>query len=212
MSVKIAGNTTATDVEVDTTAKAMRVTLYDTAGRDTSVSSKATFSASGTFTPAATPTDLVIIEGSATKTVRVVSMAISTTNTAAGSQQFFLVKRSAADTTGTFVAATAIPWDSANTATANRVGHFTANPGALGATVGTINTIRVATPVAIPATWAGITQNAGYEMIPSTSGGTNHLSTPVILRGVAQCLAINFNGAALVAGQTHAYTVTWTEE
>jgi len=212
MSVKLAGNTTATDVEVDTTSKAMRVTVYDIAGRDISASSKNTFSASGTFTPAATPTDLVIIEGSATKTVRIVSMVISTTNTAAGSQQFLLVKRSAADTTGTFVAATAIPWDSANTATANRVGHFTANPGALGAVVGTINTIRVATPVAIPATFAGITQKAEYDLIPAPPGGTNSLSTPVILRGVAQCLAINFAGVALVAGQTHAYTVIWTEE
>jgi hypothetical protein len=32
------------------------------------------------------------------------------------------------------------------------------------------------------------------------------------LRGVAQTLAINFNGVALVAGQTHAYQVCWIEE
>jgi len=211
MSVKLAGNTTATDVEVDTTAKAMRVTAYDTAGREVAPTKK-TFSASGTFTPVANPTDLVIIEGSATTTVRVISMVIATTNTAAGSQQFFLVKRSAADTTGTFVAATAIPWDSNNTATANRVGHFTANPGALGATVGTINTIRVASPAAIPATWAGIIWNAGIDLIPMNLGSTGNLNTPIILRGVAQCLAINFNSVALVAGQTHAYTVVWTEE
>ena len=211
MSVKLAGNTTATDVEVDTTAKAMRVTLYNSAGTETSIGSRKTFSASSTFTPVATPTDLVIIEGSATKTIRVLSMSISTTNTAAGSQQFFLVKRSAADTTGTFVAATAIPWDSADTATANRVGHFTANPGVLGATVGTINTKRVASPVAIPATFAGVSVDTSVETIPALFLPAA-INTPVMLRGVAQCLAINFNGAALVAGQTHAYTVVWTEE
>ena len=94
---------------VDATSKAARATEYDAAGREVSLQSKQTFMASSTFTPAATPTDLVIIEGSSTKTVRVVSLVITTTNTAAGSQQFFLVKRSTADTTGTLVAATASP-------------------------------------------------------------------------------------------------------
>jgi hypothetical protein len=214
MSVKLAGNTTATDVEVDTTAKAMRVTLYDVNGSPTQTEEQ-TFSASGTFTPAATPTDLVIIEGSATKNVEVLSMKIFTTNTAAGSQQFSLVKRSAADTTGTFAAATAVPWDSNDTPTANRVGHFTANPGALGATVGTVHTCRVGTPAAIPATWAamGPQNGEGVEMIPG-SGVTvdSHRRKTITLRGAAQCLAINFAGAALVAGQTHAYTVVWAED
>lgn len=198
-------------MSVDATSKAARTTDYDATGRDLSVQSKATYMASGTFTPAATPTDIVIIEGSATKTIRVISMKITTTNTAAGSQQFLLIKRSTADTTGTFVAATAVPLDSANAAaTANRVGHFTANPGALGTAVGTINTVRVASPVAIPATFAGVKEDAGIEMF----GWMNNslLDQPITLRGVAQCLAINFNGAALVAGQTHAYTVVWIEE
>jgi hypothetical protein len=186
--------------------------LYDTAGREVSSQVKTTYMASSTFTPAATPTDLVIIEGSATKTIRVISLVIATTNTAAGSQQFFLVKRSTADTTGTFVAATAVPLDSASgAATATRVGHFTANPGALGTAVGTIVTKRVASPVAVPATFAGVVQDAGFDMLASWNQG-GILSQPVVLRGVTQCLALNFNGAALVAGQTHAYYITWIEE
>lgn len=189
----------------------VNVITKDSAGRETSLQSKQTFCASSTFTPAATPTDLVIIEGSATKTVRVLSMKITTTNTAAGSQQFFLIKRSAADTTGTFVAATQVPLDSTNSAgSVNRVGHFTANPGALGAAVGTLNTLRVASPAAVPASFAGVKEDAGVEMIDWMINSL--LDQPPVLRGVAQTLAINFNGAALVAGQTHAYRVCWMEE
>lgn len=199
------------NMTVDATSKAARVTEYDTAGRDLSVQSKQTFAASGTFTPAATPTDMVIIEGSATKTIRVMSMRIGTTNTAAGSQQFFLIKRSTADTTGTFVAATQVPLDSANAAgTANRVGHFTANPGALGTAVGTINSVRVASPAAIPASFAGIREISEVDLLVWMDSSL--LDQPVTLRGVAQTLAINFGGAALVAGQTHAYNIVWIEE
>lgn len=181
----------------------------DATGRDVSLQSKATYAASGTFTPAATPTDLVIIEGSSTKTVRIISFVLATTTTAAGSVQLFLIKRSAADTTGTFVAATAVPLDSSNAASsANRVGHFTANPGALGAVVGTVNTKRVATPIAVPGAMA--VADAGVEMVPV--GNATVLDQPITLRGVAQTLAVNFAGAALVAGQTHAYNVVWMEE
>lgn len=171
-----------------------------------------TYMASGTFTPAATATDMIIIEGSATKTVRVTGFEITTTNTAAGSQQFLLIKRSAADTTGTFVAATRVPLDSGfPVSSANRVGHFTANPGALGAAVGTIVTKRVGSPVAVPGSFAGVMNDAGVDLLNYNNKG-RPLNQHVTLRGVAETLALNFNGAALVAGQTHAYTITWTEE
>src|SRR5258708_5658378 len=91
------------ELTIDPISKAARVILYDAAGNALSGVGKATYMASSTFTPAATPTDLVTIFGSATKTVRVWSFKITTTNTAAGSQQYALIKRSAVDTTGTFV-------------------------------------------------------------------------------------------------------------
>jgi len=174
------------------------------------VAAAQTFMASGTFTPAATPTDMVTITGSATKTVRVVSLILSTTNTAAGSQQFLLIKRSTADTTGTFVAATAVPVDSANAAATSVVGHYTANPGALGTAVGTIITIRRASPAAVPASFAGVAEDAGFDFLEPARRSL--LDQVVTLRGAAQNLAVNFAGAALVAGQTHAYTITWIEE
>lgn len=186
-------------------------TPYDSSGRELSFESKLTFSASSTFTPAATPTDMVIIEGSASKVIRVHSFVITTNNTAAGSQQFFLIKRSTADTTGTFVAATAVPHDSANgISTVNRVGHFTANPGALGTAVGTLVTKRLASPVLVPGSFAGVAEDAGFDLLEVHNRFS--FRQGIVLRGVAQTLALNFNGAALVAGQVHAYDITWTED
>lgn len=176
---------------------------------------KATYMASGTFTPDSNPTDMVIIEGSATKTVRVLYINLSTTNTAAGSQEFLVIKRSAADTTGTFVAATKVPLDSANAAaTVNRVGHFTANPGALGAAVGTIVTKRVASPAVVPGSFAGVKEDAGVNLLEDIlrAQSLTGQAQGVVLRGVAQTLAVNFAGAAKVAGQIHSYDILWTEE
>lgn len=195
---------------IDATSKAGRVTLYDSTGRETSFQGKITYGCSNTFTPAATPSDLVTIAGSATKTVRVISFKLSTTNTAAGSQQYLLIKRSTADTTGTFVASTGVPLDASDTAATAVCGHYTANPGALGTAVGTLNTLRVASPAAIPASFAGVKEDAGVEMLGWFN--SSMLDRPVVLRGVAQNLVVNFAGVALVAGQTHAYNIIWTEE
>lgn len=206
----IKSGATSDQLTVDPTSKAARITVYDSSGREVSAQSKATYAASGTFTPAATPTDLLNIIGSNTKTIRVISIKFTTTNTAAGSQQFFLIKRSAANTGGTAVAATMIPQDSNDASATATVQHYTANPTGLGTAVGTISTIRVASPVAVPGSFAGIVNDAGVELLHWQSN--THLDKPVVLRGNTQVLAVNFNGAALVSGQTHAYTVVWTEE
>jgi hypothetical protein len=195
---------------IDPTSKAGRVTLYDATGRAVAAQSKATYFAANTFTPPATPTDMVTIFGSASKMVRVISFRITTTNTAAGSQQFFLIKRSAVNTTGTFVAGTAVPADSTDAGATATVGHYTANPGALGTAVGNVNIKRVASPVAVPATFAGVKEDAGVDLLDNMNNSL--LDKPVMLSGVAQGLCLNFNGAALVAGQTHAYQIVWTEE
>ena len=196
---------------IDPTNKAGRVTLYDTAGRAIADESKAIYMASGSFTPVATPTDLVTIFGSASKIVRVRSMRIGTTNTAAGSQIFLLIKRSAVDTGGTAVSATLVPGDSANSAATATVQHYTANAAGLGTAVGTINTLKVASPVLVPATFAGIVQQSEVEVLPSY-GQHSGLPQPITLRSASEGLAINFNGAALVSGQIHTYNVVWTEE
>lgn len=172
-------------------------------------SGKQTFAASASFTPAATPTDIISIVGAANKIIRIVSLKLVTTNTAAGSQQYAVIKRSTVDTGGTTVAATAVPLDSNNGAASAIVVHWTANAGALGTAVGTINTLRLASPVVIPGSFAGVVLDAGFELLPGSPG---IFVQPVTLRTASENLNVNFAGAALVAGQTHAYTVIWTEE
>lgn len=198
------------NLTIDATSKAGRVTLYDATGRALAVQSKATFGCAGSFTPAATPNDLVTIFGSASLTVRVYSMRIGAANTAAGSQIFHLSKRSAVTTGGVFVPATAVPFDSTDAATATAFGHYTTDPTP-GTAVGTINTIKVASPAVTPATWAGITSEAQWELIPLADAGLGLLK-PITLIGTGQGLAINFNDVALVAGQVHHYNIVWTEE
>lgn len=205
----IKSGATADLLTIDPISKAARVTLYDTTGRETSPQSKATYAAASTFTPAATPTDMITIHGSATKNVRVVSVFVTTTTTAAGSIQLYLAKRSTADSGGVFVPATMVPLDSTDAAATANVGHWTTNP-TLGTLVGNTNIVRIATPVAVPATFAGIVEDAGKELMPWMANSL--LDKPVTLRGVAQALAVHFAGAALVAGQTHAYRVVWTED
>ena len=207
----IKSGATADLLTIDPTSKAARVTLYDSAGREVSFQSKQTYSATGTFTPPATPQDLVTIYGSASKTVRVLSFVINTNNTAAGSQQYWLVKRSAVDTGGTPVVPTTVPYDSNNAAPTANVQHWTATPTS-GAAVANVATRRVTSPVLVPNSYAGVCFESGFEMLPTVTQGLSVLAQPITLRGVAQGLALNFGGAALVAGQVHSYTIVWTEE
>jgi len=206
----IKSGATSDNLTIDPTSKAARITPYTESGRSVAPQSKATFYVTNSFTPPATPTDMITIYGSASKTVQVISFKLVTTNTAAGSQQFQLTKRTSANSGGTFVAGTAIAADSNDTATATSFGHYTANAASLGTSAGNIIVKRVASPAAVPASFAGVVVDAGVEFLaPMADGG---LARPVTLRGTSQGLCLNFNGAALVAGQTHLYQIVWTEE
>ncbi len=79
------------NLTVGVTSKAAYVEQRDADG--VVLQHKKTYYASGSFTPPATPTELVTIYGSATKTIRVLSLKIGTVNTAAGSQIYTLQKR-----------------------------------------------------------------------------------------------------------------------
>lgn len=205
----IKSGATSDQATVGATSKAIFAEQRDPAGRAVADEYVATYSASAAFTPGATPTDLVTIFGSATKTVRVRSMKIGTQNTAAGSQEFVLSKRSAVTTGGTAGAATAIPHDSASAAATATVNSYTSTAPTAGTALGNLNKKRVASPVVVPATWAGIRLDGEVEMLPVN--GDSKIQ-PVVLRGVAEGLAINFAAAALVSGQIHTFSVVWSEE
>jgi len=199
----------ANTLTIGTVSKAAYMTPYDSAVRVLAPGTLATFSANGTFTPGTTPNDVITITGSAGKTIRVVSLAIATTNVTPSSWIQLLSKRSSNAAGGVFVAQTKVALDSNDTATAN-VGHWTASPSTPGTLVGTINTVKVAVPVTPPTTLGVSVPNVYTEMLPQIFG----LVKPITLRGYVEGLSVNFNGAALLNGgfQVVSYVVVWTEE
>lgn len=163
---------------------------------------KSTYSAVATaFVAAATPTDVFTITGSATKTIRIRYIEFTATTTTAGgiAVSTILVKRSAANTAGTFVADTKVPHDSSNAAATVTVGHYTANPTVLGAAVGNIRADRYAA------------QSAGTPAVPLVWSFGNEAEQPIVLRGVSEILAINLNSTT-ITGSVINISVCWTEE
>lgn len=146
-----------------------------------------TYSASANITAAATPSDIAILPGSATTTVFVTKVTISGIQTTGGLAEVLLIKRSAANTGGTSGAMTAIPHDSADAAATAAPLAYTANPTP-GAAVGTFR--------------------RGYQPIGATTSIVNPLvvydfgdkGRPIILRGIAQGLAVNLNGVTVTGG------------
>lgn len=199
MAVIINGVTSGQGAEVDATAKALRVTQYDINGN--SIGPRYTFdAATNAFAPPATPTDVLVIGGSVTKTIKVTRIRLSSTATQTGVFTWYLLKRSTADSAGTAIAATPIQRDTNSPAATATVNYYTANP-----TVGTLT---------------GIVRS-GKLFTPNPSGSSNdtiiwdfddYQSTPIYLRGTAQQLAISFSGSALPVGLSVNASVTWTEE
>ena len=155
--------------------------------------------ASAAFTPGATPEDIFTITGSATRTIEVLRMAISSTQTTAGTNSWFIAKRSTANSGGTSAAVAAVPHDSNDAAATATVLQYTANPTA-GTLVGNVWAGKQhspsATTVGLPVMLVDFTLLYGK---------------PMILSGITQVLAWNFAGAALPTGLSCHCVVTWIE-
>lgn len=147
---------------------------------------------------AAGATDLFTISGSATKTVKVLSLHISGNATTAVTVPLSIIKRSAANTGGTSTAPTVTPHDSNNAAGTAVVLAYTANPTALGATVGMLDTFKLDLPASATATNVNLDEDFNDGQ-------------PYVLRGTAQILAINLNTSAITAGNL-TVAIHWTEE
>lgn len=182
--VVIASNQSTQNIQIEPTARA----VYS--------------SAVTTLTPPATPTDMVTIIGSATKTIRVLYIELFSTQTLSGTNTFFIVNRSAADTGGTSTTPTIVPWNSGSAAATSVVRQYTVNPAGLGASVGTVMVAKITTPAAASLT------NDTYIFDFTRNG----VASGFVLQGAAQTLALNFNGAALPSGLAISVNVIWTEE
>jgi len=149
-------------------------------------------------TPAATPTDVVTIYGSATKTVRVKNVTVSGLATTAGSMDVSLVKRTEVNTEGTSSAPTAAKFDSADGSATATVAQYSANPTALGAGV----------MLATKKLNMGVAGAGGVVVFDFATRNDKAL----VLRGVAQGLAINLNGQVVPADGTISYSVEFEED
>jgi hypothetical protein len=163
-------------------------------------STKATYScAIGATTLAATATDFFTIVGSATKTVRVSRITISGIGTSAGTSEIYLYKRTTANSGGTATQPTIVQHDSNDAAPTAVVNTYSANP-----TLGTGNALR-AQRLAIQLTATGDVPAIVWDFSTRNSKG-------LVLRGIAQCLALNFNGAAVVGGTSLCIDCEFSEE
>lgn len=159
----------------------------------------ASYRAAISFSPTATAaTDIFLIGGSATKTVRVTHLGIACTATAAVAADVIFLKRSSADTAGTSTGATAVALDSGDSAATATVLAYTANP-TVGGLFGNVSIDK-----------SSITTTTGAPQFLFEDFGVRNTRS-VVLRGTAQQLAINLNGAS-IAGIACDAEVEWTEE
>lgn len=198
-SVKISGADPSTGVESFYAA-------VDSAGRLNANTTpldgiKATYSASIiSATLAGSATDFFLIKGSATKTIRVLTTAVSFTGggSVVNAQ---LLKRSTANTGGTSTTQPNVPHDSNNVAGTASIVAYTANPTGLGNLVGGIRAAKTDSPLTSSTT--------APQWIEFFFG--NRPGQGIVLRGTGESLAWNFNGATLSSGAYSAY-IEWTEE
>jgi hypothetical protein len=164
------------------------------------------------LTPAATPTDVITISGAANTVVRVLNIRALIHTTAASLILAHWIKRSAANTGGTATQATAISIDSGREGAKAVINIYTANPATLGTAVGTLGNQYLTTTV--PTSVPGVMQlNAIGGSTGFNAFANDSLVKPVTLRGAAESVCLNFNGATLAAGFIiAAWDVQWTEE
>lgn len=167
------------------------------------------FYASGVdYAAYATPQDMIVLENpvGSGKTIRVVNFRMNLASTAAALARVNFLRRSALNAGGTSATVAAAKQDSGTADPVGVVRTYSVVPATPGASDGVLQIARTATTVL---TAAGTT----FQLNP----GNFNIATvetflsPLVLRP-GQCLAANFNGAALPAGfNTQSWDVLWTE-
>lgn len=194
---------------VDPISKALRCTAYNPDGTVQYPAIRASYLAySGSFTPAATPTDIFSISGSTTKLIKVFRVSLVSTQTAAGINSWALVKRATANTGGTSASISVVRSDGNDPPETAIVRTYSANP-TLGALIGNawsgfIGAPANPSPPPAPPGLAGL--------VGITIDFVESFGKPIFLRSPSDILAWNFGGALLPAGLSIRAGVVWTEE
>lgn len=156
------------------------------------------------FTPVATATDFFGICAGA-KPVVVIVFQETWAATTAAVQTIDYIKRSAADTGSTPIAATIIAESTADPAATATVVSFTVSNPTLGAAVGTMDTVAVNT-----ATAASTSPTAnGFNQFIGTPQSVNYQEPLTLATG--ECLYVNYKGAAIPAGLVGTLRAQWRE-
>jgi hypothetical protein len=170
---------------------------------DDALVTTATFSTgANSFTLPATPSDVIEVKGSATKTVRVKRITISGVATTAKQFPVQIIRRAASIADGTPVTPVITQWDSSTAAPTAVVRHFT-----------TLGTPAAASPANSVMLARDITLTA-----PATAAAPLSLefdkpnTKPIILRGAADCIVVNLGATALTAGEKLTYEILWSED
>lgn len=182
---------------------ALGVVQYDSFGNP--VDKKLTYRYSVTgITPIATPTDMLRICGSATKTVRVKRVVMGGKATTGGQLTAALIRRSTAGTLGsaTLSAITAEQHDSGDAAPTGTASYIqTANYTTLGTTAGQAGVAR-----------AYLNVVATGPTTPAVFDFSTRQDKAQTLRGITDCLVVNGNGDALPAGSALDFEVETEED
>lgn len=154
----------------------------------------------GDFTPAATATDVLSLNGKTGVTVEVTKMTISGTATAAAIYDLYLTKRIVANTLGTFTNPVPTPSDSVDVAGA-MLYLYTANP-----TIGLGGAALEGDKLYLPASATPASAPSRIEYTWGTRGDQGP-----ILKSPADSVTINFNGQAVPAGTSLYLSIEWIE-
>ena len=157
------------------------------------------------LTPAANPTDVVTIQGSASKIIRLRSLTFTGTATAASNIIINTVRRSSANTGGTFTTRFLVPRDQNDDPATAVVSVYTANPASLGNQIGGAS---------------AITDGGRLNIAPAANGAIDRMALQYswyndkapILRGVNDFLCVNLGGAAWPSGGLLDVNIVLTED
>jgi len=162
--------------------------------------SKATYTyAISATAPYASPTDWIVIRGSATTLVKIVRISITGVATAATSVVFTLKKHTIANTAGTSTNPAVVKHDSSDPAATALVLLYSVAP-TIDATAAIWKTVRLTMGIA-PAASTALTDRYVWDSNPYE---------PLVLRGVAQEFAIN--SPTVPTGGVYDVEITFTEE
>ena len=156
------------------------------------------------FSLPATPSDVVQITGSATKTVRIKKIVVSGQATTNKIWPLSIIRRAAAISGGTPTTPVITKFDTNDASVTAVVTHYASGGLGTPAAANPASSVMFAYQLDLTAP-ATVLQPISIDLC-------THSDKAIVLRGAADCLVLNLGGGALVAGETLSYCIEWEED